>query len=92
MYCLHLTAIIWDSNQSRDDILKAKHDLNFLIQHTFLFFILTHLHLIIYNSKYLYYVSELCLIFYYFRDVALIGTCDDGCYKLAELLGWKVSF
>lgn len=24
-----------------------------------------------------------------YRDVALLGTCDDGCQKLAELLGWK---
>lgn len=23
------------------------------------------------------------------RDVALLGDCDDGCLKLAELLGWK---
>uniref|UniRef100_A0A0K2UY20 NADdependent protein deacetylase sirtuin2like [Strongylocentrotus purpuratus] n=1 Tax=Lepeophtheirus salmonis TaxID=72036 RepID=A0A0K2UY20_LEPSM len=25
-----------------------------------------------------------------YRDVAEIGTCDDGCKKLAEALGWKV--
>ena len=25
------------------------------------------------------------------RDVALLGTCDEGCLKLAELLGWKVN-
>ncbi|XP_039616524.1 NAD-dependent protein deacetylase sirtuin-2 [Polypterus senegalus] len=24
-----------------------------------------------------------------YRDVAYLGTCDDGCRKLAELLGWK---
>ncbi|XP_038072910.1 NAD-dependent protein deacetylase sirtuin-2-like isoform X2 [Patiria miniata] len=24
-----------------------------------------------------------------YRDVAYLGTCDDGCYKLAEMLGWK---
>ncbi|XP_072030920.1 NAD-dependent protein deacetylase sirtuin-2-like [Amphiura filiformis] len=24
-----------------------------------------------------------------YRDVAQLGTCDEGCYKLAELLGWK---
>ncbi|XP_006811176.1 NAD-dependent protein deacetylase sirtuin-2-like [Saccoglossus kowalevskii] len=24
-----------------------------------------------------------------YRDVAYIGTCDDGCYKLASLLGWQ---
>ncbi|KAG7470788.1 hypothetical protein MATL_G00117430 [Megalops atlanticus] len=24
-----------------------------------------------------------------YRDVAYIGTCDDGCLALAELLGWK---
>ncbi len=26
-----------------------------------------------------------------FRDVAWLGTCDDGCRLLAEKLGWKVS-
>ena len=25
------------------------------------------------------------------RDVAFLDTCDNGCDKLAELLGWKVS-
>ena len=25
-----------------------------------------------------------------YRDVFWKGTCDDGCYKLAELLGWEV--
>ena len=25
------------------------------------------------------------------RDVARLGTCDDGCKELAELLGWKVN-
>ena len=25
------------------------------------------------------------------RDVAFLDTCDNGCEKLAELLGWKVS-
>ncbi len=25
-----------------------------------------------------------------YRDVALLGTCDDGCKKLADALGWKV--
>ncbi|XP_067317104.1 NAD-dependent protein deacetylase sirtuin-2-like isoform X1 [Anolis sagrei] len=24
-----------------------------------------------------------------YRDVAWLGDCDDGCYALAELLGWK---
>ncbi|XP_022107575.1 NAD-dependent protein deacetylase sirtuin-2-like isoform X2 [Acanthaster planci] len=24
-----------------------------------------------------------------YRDVAYLGTCDDGCNKLAEMLGWK---
>ncbi|XP_022103171.1 NAD-dependent protein deacetylase sirtuin-2-like isoform X4 [Acanthaster planci] len=24
-----------------------------------------------------------------YRDVAFLGSCDEGCYKLAELLGWK---
>ncbi|XP_071962034.1 NAD-dependent protein deacetylase sirtuin-2-like isoform X2 [Antedon mediterranea] len=24
-----------------------------------------------------------------YRDVAEVSTCDDGCYKLAALLGWK---
>ncbi|XP_077862093.1 NAD-dependent protein deacetylase sirtuin-2-like [Saccoglossus kowalevskii] len=24
-----------------------------------------------------------------YRDVAFEGTCDDGCVRLAELLGWK---
>ena len=26
------------------------------------------------------------------RDVFWQGTCDDGCYNLADKLGWKVSF
>lgn len=26
----------------------------------------------------------------FFSDVWFEGTCDDGCYKLVELLGWKV--
>ena len=25
-----------------------------------------------------------------FRDVAYLGTCDEGCFQLAEMLGWKV--
>ena len=25
-----------------------------------------------------------------YRDVAKLGTCDDGCVELAEMLGWKV--
>lgn len=25
------------------------------------------------------------------RDVARLGTCDDGCLELAALLGWKVT-
>ena len=25
------------------------------------------------------------------RDVFWQGTCDDGCYALADLLGWGVS-
>ena len=25
-----------------------------------------------------------------YRDVAWLGSCDDGCLALAELLGWKV--
>jgi NAD-dependent deacetylase sirtuin 2 len=25
-----------------------------------------------------------------YRDVALLGTTDDSCKKLAELLGWEV--
>lgn len=25
-----------------------------------------------------------------YRDIALIGDCQDGAKKLAELLGWKV--
>jgi NAD-dependent deacetylase sirtuin 2 len=25
-----------------------------------------------------------------YRDVAKLGTCDDGCKELAEKLGWKV--
>ncbi|XP_064484920.1 NAD-dependent protein deacetylase sirtuin-2-like [Ornithodoros turicata] len=24
-----------------------------------------------------------------YRDVALLGTCDDGCRQIAQLLGWK---
>ncbi|XP_072168087.1 NAD-dependent protein deacetylase sirtuin-2-like isoform X1 [Diadema setosum] len=27
-----------------------------------------------------------------YRDVALLGSCDDGCKKLVELLGWKKEF
>ena len=27
----------------------------------------------------------------FFRDVFWQGTCDDGCYALANLLGWGVS-
>ena len=26
-----------------------------------------------------------------YRDVALLGTTDDSCKKLAELLGWEVN-
>ena len=26
------------------------------------------------------------------RDVFWKGSCDDGCYHLADQLGWKVSF
>ena len=26
------------------------------------------------------------------RDVALLGDCDDGCIKLVDMLGWKVSY
>lgn len=25
------------------------------------------------------------------RDVALLGDCDEGCVKLVDMLGWKVS-
>lgn len=25
------------------------------------------------------------------RDVALLGDCDEGCAKLVDMLGWKVS-
>ena len=25
------------------------------------------------------------------RDVALLGDCDDGCTKMVDMLGWKVS-
>ena len=28
---------------------------------------------------------------FFFRDVFWQGTCDDGCYALADLLGWGVS-
>lgn len=24
------------------------------------------------------------------RDVVLLGDCDEGCAKLADMLGWKV--
>jgi len=27
-----------------------------------------------------------------YRDVFWQGTCDDGCYNLADKLGWKVSY
>ena len=26
------------------------------------------------------------------RDVAHLTTCDEGCFELAELLGWKVTY
>ncbi len=29
-------------------------------------------------------------LFVCYRDVAWLGSCDDGCLALAELLGWKV--
>lgn len=32
-------------------------------------------------------VSAVCT----FRDVFWQGTCDDGCYALADALGWGVS-
>ena len=35
------------------------------------------------KSKQAYYI--------YFRDVFWQGTCDDGCYALADLLGWGVN-
>ena len=25
-----------------------------------------------------------------YRDVAKLGTCDEGCLELAEAMGWKV--
>ena len=27
-----------------------------------------------------------------YRDVAILGTCDDGCHSLVEKLGWKEEF
>ena len=27
-----------------------------------------------------------------FRDVALLGDCDEGCRTLSDLLGWKEEF
>lgn len=40
------------------------------------------------------YACSKAVVFFFFllfRDVAYMGTCDDGCLALADLLGWKVS-
>jgi len=33
-----------------------------------------------------------CFLCVTYRDVFWQGTCDDGCYHLADKLGWKVSY
>ena len=35
-------------------------------------------------------ISTITALSMYSRDVAWLGSCDDGCLALAELLGWKV--